>query len=133
MAMMFPAREIDYSLYEQNVAKRNFKSYKNIQTKNLYQGSSIFLLFVSTLFLLSESGGLLYNNAQFHASTAAEYAKVTPNNMVLNNEKYLVVSTNKTDVDNYFVGFYGKYWLYSPNVDGQENFVMDEADFRALL
>ncbi len=53
--------------------------------------------------------------------------------MVLNNEKYLVVSTNKTDVDNYFVGFYGKYWLYSPNVDGQENFVMDEADFRALL
>lgn len=97
------------------------------------QGSSIFLLFVSTLLLLSESGGLLYNNAQFNASTAAEYAKVTPNNMVLNNEKYLVVSTNKTDVENYFVGFYGKYWLYSPNVDGQENFVMDEADFRALL
>lgn len=133
LAMMFLAREIDYSLYEQNVAKRNFKSYKNIQTKKLYQGSSIFLLFVSTLLLLSESGGLLYNNAQFNTSTAAEYAKVTPNNMVLNNEKYLVVSTNKTDVDNYFVGFYGKYWLYSPNVDGQENFVMDEADFRALL
>lgn len=133
LAMMFLAREIDYSLYEQNVAKRNFKSYKNIQTKKLYQGSSIFLLFVSTLLLLSESGGLLYNNAQFNASTAAEYAKVTPNNMVLNNEKYLVVSTNKTDVENYFVGFYGKYWLYSPNVDGQENFVMDEADFRALL
>lgn len=133
LAMMFLAREIDYSLYEQNVAKRNFKSYKNIQTKKLYQGSSIFLLFVSTLLLLSESGGLLYNNAQFNASTAAKYAKVTPNNMVLNNEKYLVVSTNKTDVENYFVGFYGKYWLYSPNVDGQENFVMDEADFRALL
>lgn len=133
LAMMFLAREIDYSLYEQNVAKRNFKSYKNIQTKKLYQGSSIFLLFVSTLLFLSESGGLLYNNAQFNASTAAEYAKVTPNNMVLNNEKYLVVSTNKTDVENYFVGFYGKYWLYSPNVDGQENFVMDEADFRALL
>ncbi len=133
LAMMFLAREIDHSLYEQNVAKRNFKSYKNIQTKKLYQGSSIFLLFVCTLFFLSESGGLLYNNAQFNASTAAEYAKVTPNNMVLNNEKYLVVSTNKTDVENYFVGFYGKYWLYSPNVDGQENFIIDEADFCALL
>lgn len=36
LAMMFLAREIDYSLYEQNVAKRNFKSYKNIQTKKLY-------------------------------------------------------------------------------------------------
>lgn len=33
LAMMFLAREIDHSLYEQNVAKRNFKSYKNIQTK----------------------------------------------------------------------------------------------------
>lgn len=88
---------------------------------------------MSTLFFLSESGGLLYNNVQFNASTAGEYAKVTPNNMVLNNGKYLVVSTNKTDVENYFVGFYGKNRLYSPNVDGQENFVMDEADFRALL
>lgn len=34
LPMMFLAREIDYSLYEQNVAKRNFKSYKNIQTKD---------------------------------------------------------------------------------------------------
>lgn len=118
MAMMLLAREIDCSLYEQNINKRNFKSYKNITTKKIYQGTSIFFLVASTLLLLSESGGLLYNNRQFNASTAAEFAKIKPNNLASNQDKYPVVSTNKTDVENYFVGFYGKYWVYSPNVDG---------------
>lgn len=95
----------------------------------MYQGTSIFFLFASTLLLLSDSGGLLYNNRQVNASTAAEFAKIIPNNLALNQDKYLVVSTNKTDVENYFVGFYGKYWLYSPNVDGQEDFVMNQEDF----
>lgn len=133
MAIMFLARQIDYSFYEQNIDKRNFKSYRNIRTKKIYQGSSILLLFVSTLFILSETCGLTYNDAQFRTTTAADYVKVAPNNMALNNEKYLVISANEQGVDDLFVEFFGKYWLYSPNVDSRKNYEMDADDFESLL
>lgn len=53
--------------------------------------------------------------------------------MTLNNDSYLIVTPNKEEVDNYFVGFFGKYWLYSPNVDGREEFNMSVAEFKNLI
>src|SRR5699024_2805947 len=37
LAGMFLARQIDYAFYEQRIDYRNFKSYKSIKTKKLYQ------------------------------------------------------------------------------------------------
>ncbi|MFW3364598.1 hypothetical protein ACN2AU_08515 [Aerococcus viridans] len=45
LAGMFLTRQIDYAFYEQRIDHRNFKSYKSIKTKKLYQHTSIFLLF----------------------------------------------------------------------------------------
>lgn len=53
--------------------------------------------------------------------------------MTLNNDRYLIVTPNKEEVDNYFVGFFDKYWLYSPNVDGREEFNMSVAEFKNLI
>ena len=53
--------------------------------------------------------------------------------MELTDDQILVVSTNQADVENYLVGFVGKYWLYSSNVVGQENCILDPNDFITLL
>lgn len=133
LAGMFLARQIDYAFYEQRIDYRNFKSYKSIKTKKLYQYTSIFLLFSSVLLTVSESGGLLYNDVNYQISAAGEITSITGNHMTLNDERYLIVTPNKEEVDNYFVGFFGKYWLYSPNVDGREDFNMSLAEFKDLF
>ena len=82
---------------------------------------------------MSESGGLLYNEVNYQTSSAGEITSITGNHMILNDDRYLIVTTNKEEVDNYFVGFFGKYWLYSPNVDGREDFNMSLAEFKDLI
>ncbi|MGH2016629.1 hypothetical protein [Aerococcus urinaeequi] len=133
LAGMFLARQIDYAFYEQRIDYRNFKSYKSIKTKKLYQYTSIFLLFLSVLLIMLETGGLLYNEVNYQTSAASEITSITENHMTLNDDRYLIVTTNKEEVDNYFVGFFGKYWLYSPNVDGREDFNMSLAEFKDLM
>lgn len=133
LAGMFLARQIDYAFYEQRIDYRNFKSYKSIKTKKLYQYTAIFLLFSSVLLVMSESGGLLYNEVNYQTSAAGEITSITGNQMILNDDRYLIVTPNKEEVDNYFVGFFGKYWLYSPNVDGREDFNMSLTEFKDLI
>lgn len=130
LAMMFLARQLDYSFYEQRIDYRNYSSFKSIHTKKLYQFSTLLLLFTSTLLLLSESNGMLFNEKLLKDSFILDFENITDQQMDLTDERYLVVSTNAQDVNNYFVGFFGMYWLYSPHVDGRENFVMDAEDFR---
>ncbi|MFJ8451127.1 lantibiotic ABC transporter permease [Aerococcus viridans] len=133
LAGMFLARQIDYALYEQRIEYRDFKAYKSIKTKKLYQYTSILLLFSSVLLVMSESGGLLYNEVNYQTSAAGEITSITGNQMILNDDRYLIVTPNKEEVDNYFVGFFGKYWLYSPNVDSREDFNMSLAGFKDLM
>ncbi len=74
-----------------------------------------------------------YTNREYAASIPAQVSAVTGDHFDLNEKKYLVVSTNKEAVDSYLVGYVGKYYLFSPNVDGRENFLLSDADFRTLL
>lgn len=82
---------------------------------------------------MSESGGLLYNDVNYQTSAAGEITSITGNHMTLNDDRYLIVTPNKEEVHNYFVGFFGKYWLYSPNIDGREDFNMSLAEFKDLI
>lgn len=133
LAMMVLAREMDYAFFEQNIPIRNYRSFKSLQTKKWYQYSTVLLLFVSTLFLLSENNGMQYNNAHFDQSVPGKFIAVTENNMELNEDRYLIVTSDAANVDSYLVGYVGKYYLYSPNVDARENFLMDAEPFQALI
>jgi len=53
--------------------------------------------------------------------------------MTLNQTHYLVVTPDKEAVDSYLVNFVGRYFLYSPNVEGKEDFIMDDQPFIDLL
>jgi len=130
---MVLAREIDASLYEQNIMLRNYRSYRSIHTKKLYQYSAMALLFISILMALSENNGIRYNEKQYTKTEPYRVERMTGNNMKLNHTHYLIVSTDAADVNSYLTAYVGKYYLYSPNVDAQENFIMDDDLFVGLL
>ncbi|MFD1389023.1 hypothetical protein ACFQ4Z_19830 [Oceanobacillus oncorhynchi subsp. oncorhynchi] len=131
--MMVLAREIDYSFFEQTIEARSFRSFKSLRTKKWYQYTTLILLFFATLLLLSENNGMRYNNIHFSNSTPSVFSNITDNQMTLNQTHYLVVTPDKEAVDSYLVNFVGRYFLYSPNVEGKEDFIMDDQPFIDLL
>lgn len=130
---MVLAREIDAGLFEQNIMLRNYRSYRNIHTKKLYQYTSMALLFISVLMALSENNGIRYNEHQYPHTEPYRVEHMVGDRMKLNHKHYLIVSTNAADTDSYLTAYAGKYYLYSPNVDAQENFVIDDDQFVGLL
>jgi len=133
MGALVLAREIDLSMFEQTIEKRTYKSYKNLRNKKAFQYTSVFLLFFSVLLLLSEINGIRYHESHFEQTIPAKFMRVTGNKMQLNDRRYLVVTTDKLHVDDYYVQYVGRYFLYSPHVDGRENFLMDDETFINLL
>lgn len=133
IAMMVLVREIENSFFEQDISKVNIRSFKNPRTKILYELSATFLLFLSTMLLLSENNGLLYNKAHYNKSVPARFSALTENQMRINNVRYLIVSSDKENIENSMIGFVGMYYLYSHEVTGRENFDMSEQQFIKLL
>lgn len=125
--------EVDYSLYEQNIGSRNYRSFKSLFTKQLYQYSSIIFLFFSLLMILSEVNGMKYHNKLFETSIPAEYIRASGHQFDLNGDAYLVVTTDQENLANYYTGFVGMYYLYSSNVTVREDFNMDAEEFETLL
>lgn len=136
LSSFFVARAIEFSSYRRRFADQEMKQYqqfKSIKTKKFYQYSILFMLFFSTLLLLSENNGMLYNNKYYSESIPAAFKRAEADQLELNQERYLVVSSDKEAVDSYLIGYVGKYYLYSPIADGYENFIMDDDEFLELL
>lgn len=122
-------REIDYSFKEQNLAKRNYRSFSSIYSKQIYQMSAIMLAFFVVLMLLSETNGMKYHNQNFHNSISAQFMEASGHEFQLNDDRVLVVSTDIDRVNSYYTGFVGSYYLYSANLIAREAFLMDLDEF----
>ncbi|WP_085559740.1 hypothetical protein [Carnobacterium iners] len=123
------AVEMDRLFYEQSLEARTYKLFKSIKHKKAYQTSTMLLFFVSIGLLLSENNGMIYTANEYQTTIPYQVKQVTGDNMRLNEKRYLIVSSDKEDVDNYLVSFVGKYFFYSPTVDAREFFTMDDDHF----
>ncbi|CAM3098089.1 hypothetical protein [Leuconostoc rapi] len=117
----FAVNAIDRAFYEQKFNLRDYRSFKSIRTKYIYQYASIAMMFVSTLLVLSENNGMQYNLRQYQNSVPYKVEHIVGNQMTLNHRNYLIISADKTQVDNYFTQYVGKYYLYSDHVDARED------------
>ncbi|OIL13595.1 hypothetical protein ATW95_07650 [Oenococcus oeni] len=82
---------------------------------------------------LSEANGINYNNLNYSKTDPGLFSKITGDVMTPNNKKYLVVTTSKTNVADFYTAFVGKFYLFSPHVNAMENFVMSFSSFKKLL
>lgn len=133
IATMVFVQEIDELFFEQNIPLRTYKSFKSIKSKKVYQRSSMLLLFFSIGLLLSENNGMLFNNQEYDKTIPSLIRSIVGDNMQLNNKKYLLVTADKESVDNFYAKYAGRYYLYSSEVDAQENFIMPDEEFLQLI
>ncbi|MGX7018847.1 hypothetical protein [Leuconostoc mesenteroides] len=123
----------DY-FYEQNVKLRNYKSFRSIRSKKIYEFTTLGLFFFGILSVLSENNGINYNLKNYKKTEPYKVNQVVKNNMHLNHKKYLIVSTNKSDINSYFTRYVGRYYLYSSSVDAREEFsTLSKRGFIKLL
>lgn len=125
--------EIDKSFHEKDITQRNYKSFKSLHTKKVYQYSTIILFYLTLIMLLSENNGMRYNIKMFRNSIPYQVNVISEPIMRINNKKYIIITTNKEAVDNYLINYVGMMHFYSPNVTSVENFVMDDKEFFKTL
>lgn len=113
---------IENCFYEQDVEHRNYKSFKSIKSKKIYEYVALGLFCFGSLSVLSENNGINYNFKNYKKTEPYKVSHVVKNNMHLNQKKYLIVSTDKSDINSYFTQYVGRYYLYSSSVDAREDF-----------
>jgi len=92
------------------------------------------LFFFGSLSVLSENNGINYNFKNYKKKEPYKVSQVVKNNMHLNQKKYLIVSTDKPDINSYFTQYVGRYYLYSSSVDAREDFsTLSKRKFIKLL
>lgn len=131
--MMILVREMDYCLVEQNIQRRNIRSFKSLTTKRLYQNSSLILLFFTIGMLLSENNGIQFNNRKSSHNVSQKIKKIVGDRQRESVKKVLVVSADRTNVENYFIQYATRYYLWDVHVDARENFMLSTSQFKKLL
>ncbi len=74
-----------------------------------------------------------YHNTLWDQSTSARFLYLSRPRIDINQDHYLVVTTDKENQLNYYISFTDMYYLYSFNVTAQENFRMDLDEFYKLI
>lgn len=121
---------IDRCYVEQNIEKRNFRSYKSIFSKNFYQISALILLVFSLIAILSETNGLAYNTRLARKSMPVELSKVAKEKTKLNHEKILLIDAEPVNVDDNYDYYLGRDWFFSDKVTAREAFDMSVKNFK---
>ena len=124
---------MDKCLYEKIISKRNVRSYKSLFNKHLYQYASLVLTVYAIGMFLSENNSIVYNNNQETNEVVKEIHQFTGSQGNSSTDRILVVTADKENVDNYFVQYASRYYLWDVNVDARENFVSADQEFLDLM
>ncbi|MCI1557628.1 MAG: ABC transporter permease [Pediococcus pentosaceus] len=133
LATMALVVAMDRAMYEPDVSKRGIRSFKNIITKNTYQLSALVLALFSTILMFSEINGIKYRSIIGKEELPVELNHIAKQDMKYNHTKVLVVDPHTADVNDYYAGYVGKYYFFSDKVDGRENFMLSNSDFKKVV
>jgi hypothetical protein len=131
--VMALAWEMDECLYEQTFSRRNAKSYKSLFNKRLYQYATLVLSIYAVGMFLSENNSIVFNNNQETNKVSKELHQLVGNKMDDSKDRILVVTTDKGNVDSFFIQYASRYYLWDVNVDARENFVSADKEFLELM
>jgi hypothetical protein len=133
LATMVLVVAMDRAMFEQDISRRGIRSFSTIISKNIYQLSSLVLMLFSTILMFSEINGIKYNNTLGKEQLPVQLKKIAKQSMKYNHEKILLVDPHFEDVNNYYAGYVGRYYFFSDQVVGQENFMMSKDEFKNTI
>lgn len=133
LATMVLVVAMDRASFEQDVSKRGIRSFSNVITKNVYQLSSLVLMLFASILMFSEINGIKYNNTLGKEQLPVQLKQIAQQSTQYNHQKILLVDPHFNDVNNYYAGYVGRYYFFSDQVAGQENFMMSQAEFKNTI
>ncbi|MFC6465303.1 hypothetical protein ACFP65_10035 [Marinilactibacillus sp. GCM10026970] len=119
---------IENSLHVQQGAKRDYKAFKNIRTKQLYQNTALICTAIGLSFLFSEINGMNSMNQDYSTSVPGRVTSLVGDQMTLNTQDKFLVYAEDTDgqVTNFNLQYAAKYFLFSANVTGISSFTEED-------
>ncbi|MFD1548524.1 ABC transporter permease [Levilactobacillus fuyuanensis] len=126
-------RALDRIQFEQNFQKRNTQSFKSAATKNAYQISTLVVGFFAITMMYSEITGTNFTNKMNHNTLPLQMSRIAKPWTHLNHKKVLIVDPEKVDVDDYYAGYVGRYYFFTDQAVGQENFMMTPKAFKVAV
>ncbi|WP_461214269.1 ABC transporter permease [Lacticaseibacillus sp. GG6-2] len=133
LATMVAVVVMDESMYEQRYEKRSLRTFHSIFTKNAYQVTTLVLLIFSIIMMFSESNGVAYANRQNKNALPQQLDRIMTQRTTLNHNKVAIVDPHADDVANYYAGYVGRYYFFSDQVVGQENWNMSREQFKQAV
>lgn len=130
---MVLVRVIDATFYEQTFEKRDSRSFASIMSKNAYQLSTLVAGFFAVTLMYSEITGTTFTNRMNHNTLPRQLARTSRPWHHLNHRKVLVVDEQAVDVDDYYAGYVGRYYYFTDQAVGQENFMLSPAAFDRVI
>ena len=125
--------DIDRASFQPIVAQRNSASFANLQTKQVYQESTFFLLIFSSVLMLSEINGINFLNQKMNDALPIKMQQMVPNQNTFNHKRILLVDAKAQDVNNAYANYVGRYYLFSDHVDGREAFDVSSKQFQSMV
>lgn len=121
--------DVENSFYLQQGDRRDYRAFKSLLTKNLYQGATAGFALITALVLLSELNGMNSIKAAYPASLPARVESMVGDNWSRsdNDTRYLFYSSDSEgEVSSYYLPYVGRYFLFASQVDAVSAFT-DEA------
>ena len=125
--------DIDRASFQPIVTQRYSASFANLQTKQVYQESTFFLLIFSSVLMLSEINGINFLNHQMNQELPIKMQQMVPNQNKFNHKRILLVDAKAQDVNNAYANYVGRYYLFSDHVDGREAFDVSTEKFQSIM
>jgi hypothetical protein len=117
--------DVENSFYQQQGERRDYRAFRNLTAKNIYQAATVVFSIAAGLMLLSELNGMNSSKAAYPGSLPARVAVITGDNWHApdNDTRYLFYSSDKdNEVSSYELPYVGRYFLFAAQVDAVSDF-----------
>ena len=120
--------DVENSFYYQQGEKRDYRAFKSLTSKNMYQTATVLFSLAAGLMLLSELNGMNHMREAYADSLPARVSAVTGDNWHApdNDTRYLFYSSDAdNEVSSYELPYVGRYFLFASQVDAVSQFTDD--------
>ena len=121
--------DVENSFYYQQGERRDYRAFKSLTSKNIYQAATVLFSLAAGLMLLSELNGMNSIRSEYPETLPARVSALTGDNWSAPDydTRYLFYASDEnSQVSSYELPYVGRYFLFASQVDAVSDFT-DEA------
>ena len=120
--------DVENSFYHQQGERRDYRAFRSLAAKNVYQMATVVFSLLASLILLSEFNGMNSIKQAYDESLPAKVEAMVGDSWQTpdNDTRYLFYATDTDNqVSSYYLPYVGRYFLFASQVDSVSDFTDD--------